>query len=312
MATETETAAVETKSPREAAEEFLSTVTEETETTETPEPKPVEKPPGAKPEAEELKAAREERRRASELLAKSKAQHEALDRRTAKVKELEERHAAREKEFDDAESSVESMVEYLAKRHGKSPNDVWNDIAEQLRNGGKRTPESETRRELDAIKRELESERKSKAEREAQAKADEERKQALEREQNTSTGIETFRAGAIELVTANPEQYPTLQAYPKKAVGTMTLDLISSYCDRFKAQNGNYPTELPPLSDFLDFLEGEESAEQAPSAPAKASVAKPKPRIPTNNNASSEPDLRTLSMDERRELAMKMLDAGEL
>lgn len=319
--TDTETTATETKSPRELAEAYLASEinpginesSSETEvsdaTVETTEEQP--KPPVVDEKKKELEELREERRKASEALAKARGQFEALERVKAKVKESGEKHAASLKEFDSVFDSPETMVRYYAKRKGIDPHDVWTDIAEQLRNGGKRSPESETKREIAELRREREEEKRQAAEREAQAKADADEREAQLRSQNAAKGIENIKTQSVELVAKSPELYPTLQSYPRKALGTMVLELMDTWAENVKQQVGRYPNsnEVPPLDDFLAYLEKQEAEEQPV---AKQLAPKARPRIPNNDTSSSVDGERKLSMEERRELARQALDRNEL
>jgi hypothetical protein len=319
-------ASVPEESGYEAAVKFLEesrkadVVDDEAEDETEAVPAPKAKPkPAAKPAADEVaeqrKALADERRQASELLTKVKGQHEALDRRKAKVEADEASVATAVAGYREARTKgAIALVAYLERETGAKENSIWEDIADQLRNEGKRSPANESARGLAELRAELEAERKERADEKRRQKEEADAQAAAEAEKTIGSTVEQYREEATKLVDADPDLYPALANYPKRAVGTLTLDLMSTWCDRYKAQYGVFPQGTPPVAEFLAVIEKQEAEEQEAAAAtrAKPRVAKAKVRIPSNDETATESEPRRLTFEEREALVERELAEGKI
>jgi hypothetical protein len=266
------------------------------------EEEPTEEPVSpVKTEAELLKEQRAEyAQKLNEVdsrFAQARRKEQALQARQqefeAKVKQLEERER-KLTSFDN----VHDLVEYIAENNKVDVNQIWHEIADGIRNNGKRTPESAMQREL----RELREERKrEKEERERTAREEQERQQATQ-EQEVK---EQWATESGVLARTKPERWPSLakSGVSARLIGVAALRVVEEYYGRTGL--------VPEREAVLDFLEQVEAKEAQASAPAKPVMAAKKPastpRTPTNTDAEANVSERELSDEDRERDAAEYL-----
>lgn len=284
-------------SPEDAAASYLETLANGESTEATPEIEATAETP--KPEDDAKAEIARERQKVLELHAKTNQQHQALTRRAAKLEEKEQAVTAKAAELEKL-STITEIVAYVAKVGGKSEHDVWLDVADQIRNGGKRSPESETSERLARLERERESERaESKRLREAQ-----EAEKSASEAQRTQ---DSWKDQTAELAKSNAEKWPTLAGYPPTELGTEALSVIEEYFE----QTGLVATQ----EQVLDYLEGQKKPAAPPAeAPKVANGPAPKRRAetlqtPTNLDASRAPTPRAKTDQELEEDAVRYLES---
>jgi len=265
----------------------------------TAEPPPAEKTP------EQLRAELEEQKRElSKNAATIQGQHAALTRRRADFEREKADIDALRAELSGLKSFPQ-IVAFVAKQRGNvEPEELWRELVDDLKAGGKRSTEVELRDEL----RQLKTDRQSKeaAERQRQEREEQERAAQEDRE-----ALSAFGAKAGEAAKAKPELYPSLAKYPANMVGASAILIQMQTYER----TGGVLTldqVMAQLEQDAKSQLGEATTAPPQPAPQKKPNESPKkaPRVTTPTNAdASAVDPRTLSLDERKELAARQLQA---
>ena len=259
--------------------------------------------------------------RKEQTLAKREAELEATY--NAKVEErVKAAVAAKERELSES-MDVDDLigwVERKAKKLGTTPDAVWRDNIELIRNGGRRTPEMEAayanRRELQRIREEREAEKlEREAERSVAAKRQEEetaKQRAAEAAAQNEQTESAWQQATVELAKEESDRWPMVAQLHPMFIGAASLRVTQIYYTKTGL--------VPSQEEILDYLESQVAATKAPAASAsnerapaaaspKGGVA-PKAKTPTNKDSASAPiDLRKLSESERMALATKQLEA---
>jgi hypothetical protein len=256
-------------------------------------------PDGAKPgePTSPLTEIEEAKRKLSENAASVQRQHSALTRRLADH-ERDKAQLAAEREEIGKLTSFPAIVQYLARKRGADGQTLWQELIEDLKTGGKRSPENELRDEL----RQLKTERQTRADTERERQ---EREAAERTNQEDREALEAFGVQSAEAVKTNADRYPTLAKYPARMVGASAMQIqMEAYAKTRKVY---------ALEEVLAYLEQDAKSQlgNAPEATPLTASAKPKaPKVTTPTNADASPvDPRTLSFEERKELAARQLQA---
>jgi hypothetical protein len=276
-------------------------------------PKPVEKTP------EQIIAELE--RQKTDLSAQALAlqsQHASLSRRKADLA----RQAAELESIQTQITSAKSfrdLVALRAKREGVDPNSLWTALVDEIRNPGATDQNSELRRDV----AEMKSER---AKQQAAERERIEREQAQAEAAADQQALQQWTAETVELLGTNAESWPTLAELPTQMVGAAAMMVQSQ---AFSQSGQIYSRE-----EVLTFLEKQATADKAArprsgdasrvaaaaasanggaaatATSAKPKTADPKPkRVQAITNADASPvDPRTLSPDERFELAVRQVE----
>lgn len=272
-----------------------------------------------KPEDEEIVKARseiaEERKRIADMSEKAQKLHASASRRAKAAEEREAQAKAKLAEIEAKEAeilkldSVVDVVRFVAKRGGVTEQDVWQDIADQLRNDGKRSRENESARELKELALQVREEREAlRKEREEQSsKAEQERKarEAAEQQAKEAEIEQQWKSETAEVAASNPSRWGNLSRYFD--IGAAALSVVEQY----HAKTGIVASR----EEVLDYLESQAAARQQPAAtPATAKpnvgvAPKAKAKTISNSDAASSVDLRDMSPQEREALARRELEA---
>jgi hypothetical protein len=286
-------------SPDDAAEALLTSLTAAPAPAEETPLEAKEEPaaqPEITPEEAAKTAAREERRRTSELYAKVQSQHAALDRRKSAIETKERELAATVEEIGKL-TDITQLVAYVARKSGASEQSVWQDVADQIRNGGKRSPESELTTEVKQLRREREADK-------AEAKRLKDEQEAQEAAARDAEIASKWQESVAGLAKEDTSRWPSISEYPATVVGAAAMQIVNQVFER----TGTVPTR----EDVLDYLEEQAAPKAAPAAPTTAkpkSGVAPKAKTVTNQDAASPVDPRTLNEQEREELAARQLEA---
>jgi hypothetical protein len=225
----------------------------------------------------------------------------ALTRRAKAVEAREAKLREREHEIESI-GDLASHVAFIAKKSGRDADAVWQDFVEMAQNKGRRPPEKELLHEVRQLRAEV---AKGGKRPETTVETDTELEQEQPPEQPNEAELKaSWKTSVSEVATANAERWPGLAAYPTLMIGAAALDVVEQYF----ANTG----KVPDQESVLDYLEKQVAPKGAPAAKPTAAkptsgVAKPKARTLTNADVSSVPDLRSLSEEEREELALKEL-----
>lgn len=268
-----------------------------------------EKPEGAVPEgAEENPIAA--------ALAKKEAppdkalqnQHAALTRRTRALEAEKQRLEQRQAELESKQSELEKidgiadMVEFVAKRRGIDTTKVWEDVIDQIKNGGKRSPANEAVRAINELRREVQEIKKPREQPATQAPS----------EQAIAEAIENWQSEMVEFAQSNEDRWPLSTLMDPEALAVAAYKRADEYC----TETGKVPT----YEEVMIYLEGqakakyESRAQKSQPVPAagnggaKAPVApKPKVKSISNSDASAAPDTREMSEEDRDKAALRVL-----
>jgi hypothetical protein len=260
-------------------------------------------------------------RQKSDLSAQALAlqhQHASLSRRKAEVA----RQAAELESIQTQIASAKSfrdLVAIRAKREGIDPHSLWTALVDEIRNPGATDPNSELRRDVAEIKSE-------RAKQQAAERDRLEREQAQAEAAADQQALQQWTAETVELLGTNATSWPTIAELPTQMVGAAAMMVQSQ---AFSLTGRIYSRE-----EVLTFLEKQATADKAArprsgdaprvagaAAPvngaaaatangAKPKTADPKPkRVQALTNADASPvDPRTLSPDERFELAVRQVE----
>jgi hypothetical protein len=320
-ATETNAATTDERAPFERALDFLGKQLDETapqgETKTDAKPPQGESKPGkqdAKPEQkpDDAKAKRD----AVTLLEKANARQAYADRQLSK---LETERTALQEQKQTFEStiksltSLESMVAYLAKSNNRSEDDYWTEFIEHVQNKGtSKGDESAAMREVKRLRQELADEKASKTKAKEAETETQQAEAAVKAEQQ-------WQDAALQMVTDDDgaERWPALATSVSPAIlKASALAVVKNYYD----QTGVVAT----IEQVLDALEKDQASKLPPTRrvetkpeqgaavgqPANAAKSSAPIRVPTNeDSATTTTDTRTLSPQEREELAVQKLRA---
>jgi hypothetical protein len=289
--------AIETTNPVEqenAAAEFATSVAETAP--EVPEAVETEKKPDAektKPEtpeailakAEQAKTEAEQARKdASTRLEKINSQHAALVRQRESFEKRQAALIEREKAIESL-TTVSDITAHLAKARGVTADEIWQEWAEEIRNGGKPSEATQAKRDRDRIARE---------------NADL-RKQAEEREANQSQVIVQQWGDEMDsALTADTfvTTYPKLAKVPQ----SILVDAIVAKTEEFRKANSG---SLPRHADLLAWFESQIPEAAPPTVPVEAAKPKTKPTALTSKDTAAPPGIRELTDQEREEEAIR-------
>lgn len=245
-------------------------------------------------------------------------QHAALTRRAraleAEKARIEQQNAELLKQKSELEGidGIADMVAFVAKRRGISEQDVWEDVVDQIKNNGKRSPTNKAVRVVEELRRDILGDREKAAQ---QAREQEAQSQAEQAEQAALA----WKSEAIEIAKKSAEKWPNTARIPARALAIAAYDVAEEY----------YQTtgEVPTHEQVLDYLEREAnagSAQQAATAPnsqpapatgnggAKAPAAPQKQKAKTISNrdaseSATSKDPLNMSQEERDAAALRIL-----
>jgi hypothetical protein len=244
-------------------------------------------------------------------------QHAALTRR-AKALEAEKARIEQEKADLLKEKSelgkidgISDMVAFVAKTRGISEADVWEDVVDQIKNNGKRSPTNKAVRVVEELRRDILGDRQKA---EQQAREQEVQSQAEQAEQ----AVLTWKTEAVETVKKDAEKWPITSKIPARALAIAAYDVAEEYFQT----TGIVPTH----EQVLDYLEHEANvgSAQQPAAPnsqpapatgnggAKAPAAPPKQKAKTISNrdaseSTQSKDPLNMTQEERDAAALRIL-----
>lgn len=279
----------------------------ETEGAATPETN--EKPEGAAPEGADenpIAAALAKKEAPPEKALQN--QHAALTRRTRALEAEKQRLEQRQAELESKQSELEKidgiadMVEFVAKRRGIDTTKVWEDVIDQIKNGGKRSPANEAVRAINELRREVLGSKPKPQD-------------PQEQTQTIEQAISDWKAEAVELAKSGAEKWPTMSALPQRALAAAAYEVA----DEYYQETGIVPTH----EQVMNYLESQAKASAAPakqgsaqSQPAPAAgnggatapvAPKPKVKSISNSDASAAPDTREMSQEDRDRAALRVL-----
>jgi hypothetical protein len=244
-------------------------------------------------------------------------QHAALTRR---ARALEAEHARIEQEKAEVLKQkselgkidgIADMVAFVAKTRGISEQDVWEDVVDQIKNNGKRSPTNKAVRVVEELRRDILSDREKAA---RQAREQEVQAQAEQVEQAAAA----WKSEAVSIAQKSAEKWPITARIPARALAVAAYDVAEEY---YQATG-----EVPTHQQVLDYLEREANAggaqqtaapnsQPAPAAGnggAKAPAVPPKQKARTISNRDASESTQTrdplnMSQEERDAAALRIL-----
>lgn len=278
---------------------------EQAETTESEQPEPEENP-------------------IVQALSKKEAdpkglqnQHAALTRRARAIDaekvriEQEKAELLKQKSELGKIDGIADMVAFVAKSRGISEQDVWEDVVDQIKNNGKRSPTNKAVRVVEELRRDILGDREKAAQ---QAREQEAQSQTEQVEQAAAA----WKSEAVETAKKSAEKWPNTARIPARALAIAAYDVAEEY---YQA-TGIVPTH----EQVLDYLEHEANvgSEQQAAAPnsqpapatgnggAKAPAAPPKQKAKTISNrdaseSTQSKDPLNMSQEERDAAALRIL-----
>lgn len=246
------------------------------------------------------------------------SQHASLSRRKADLARQAAELEAIQTQINSAKS-FRDLVVLRAKREGVDPNSLWTSLVDEIRNPGATDPNSELRRDVAEMK-------SDRAKQQAAERERIEREQAQAEAAADQQALHQWTAETVELLGANADAWPTLAELPTQMVGAAAMMVQSQ---AFSRSGQIYSRE-----EVLTFLEKQATTDKAArprsgdaprvvgaAAPVngaaaatatgtKPKAADPKPkRVQAITNADASPvDPRTLSPEERYDLAVRQLE----
>lgn len=243
-------------------------------------------------------------------------QHAALTRRTRALEAEKQRLEQRQAELESKQSELEKidgiadMVEFVAKKRGIDTSEVWEDVIDQIKNNGKRSPTNKAVRAVEELRREVLGNKQT------QTKQQQEAEQQAQIEAAQQAANE-WKSEAVQLAKSSTEKWPTISIIPQRALAVAAYEIA----DEYYQETGVIPTH----EQVLDYLESQAKAESAARAKpavdssrpapatgnggAKAPVApKQKAKTVSNSDASEAPDTRDLSPEDREKAATRLLE----
>lgn len=242
-------------------------------------------------------------------------QHAALTRRQraleAEEKRLEQRQAEIESKHSELEQidDIASMVEFVAKKRGINTAEVWEDVVDQIKNGGKRSSTNRVVRAVEDLRRDIKG--GPPKTQQPSEQADEPSQEAVEQ------AAQDWKSAAVETAQKSADKWPTMSRLHPRALAAAAYEIAEEYFQT----TGIVATH----EQVLDYLESHAKAEgeqgNAPAAPnsqpapaagnggAKARTApKSKAKTISNSDASEAPDTREMSQEERNAAALRLLE----
>lgn len=239
-------------------------------------------------------------------------QHAALTRRARELEqkqaEIETKRAEIESKRAELESidDPEQLVNFLAKHRGKQTNEIWDDLVDIIKNGGKRSPTNKAVRVVEELRRDILGDREKTAKQQQEAEQQAQLEAVRQAEEN-------WRSDLVTTAKKTADRWPTMARLPARALAAAAYD----------AANQHYleTGEVASYEDVLDDLESQAVADEDAQAPvkpqpapatgnggAKAQAApKPKAKPISNSEASETPGVRVQSEEDREAAALRIL-----